>query len=442
MCGGELRGDGSAEITAISKDTRAIRPGDLYIGIRGERFDGGAFAHEAAARGAAGAIIERSQASSTPPGFPVIAVEDALAALSRLAAAWRDRLTLRALCITGSNGKTSTKEFVASVLSERYRVTKTEGNLNNHIGLPLSILAARGQDQIAVWEIGMNHPGEIAPLARLARPDIGIITNIGVAHIEFLGSREAIAREKGMLAEAVHEGGSVILSGDDPSTPAIRARTRARVVLAGGSAGSVTASNIRHGESGVEFLLSAGTEALSVRLQTHGEHMVRNATLAAAAGLEAGLSLEECAVGLARAKMVGGRLQTRIIRGIRVLDDTYNASPDSMEAALDTLRKLPTSGRRVAAIGRMGELGDYAAEGYARVGRAAAGACDLLLGVGADVAPCLDAARDQGLPVILSAETSEEGGRQLRGLLSEGDTLLVKGSRSARMENLIKAFEN
>ena len=203
MCGGVLRpGSPPPTVRRISKDTRTLIPGDLYLALRGENHDGNAYVKEAEARGAAGAIVDDPVVDPSSE-FPVILVDDTLVALHRLAAAWRDRLALKVACITGSSGKTSTKEFAASVFSVRYRVVKTEGNLNNHIGLPLSILAASIADDAAVWEIGMNHPGEIAPLAKLARPDLAIITNIGVAHIEFLGSREAIAAEKGALAEAV-----------------------------------------------------------------------------------------------------------------------------------------------------------------------------------------------------------------------------------------------
>ena len=305
-----------------------------------------------------------------------------LAALHRLAAAWRDRLALKVACVTGSSGKTSTKEFTAAVLSVRYRVVKTEGNLNNHIGLPLSILSASITDDAAVWEIGMNHPGEIAPLARLARPDLAIITNIGVAHIEYMGSREAIAAEKGALAEAVGSSGSVILSAEDDFASQIANRTAARVVPTGLSSGAVTASNIEMSAEGCRFTVHAGTETVAARVSAPGEHMVRNALLAVAAGLEFGLQLEECAEGLAAARLTGGRLTRRILRGVTVLDDTYNANPDSMDAALDTLGALPVAGRRIAVLGRMGELGEHAAAGYQRIGRNAARISDALIAVG------------------------------------------------------------
>ena len=261
MCGGVLHADSpSRTVRRISKDTRTLIPGDLYLALRGENHDGNVYAKDAAAKGAAGAILDAAACRTFPQDFPVILVDDSLAALHRLAAAWRDRLALKVACITGSSGKTSTKEFTAAVLSVRYRVVKTEGNLNNHIGLPLSILSASISDDAAVWEIGMNHPGEIAPLARLARPDLAIITNIGVAHIEYMGSREAIAAEKGALAEAVGSSGAVILSAEDDFASQIASRTTARVVRTGLSSGALTASNIAMSAEGCRFTIHAGNE--------------------------------------------------------------------------------------------------------------------------------------------------------------------------------------
>ncbi len=220
--GGELlRGDGSARVTTICTDSRALRAGDLFLALRGGNFDGHKFVAEAAKLGAAGAVVDQMAAEMMlvlPENFAVIEVADTLAALQQIAAHYRRSLPLKAVVITGSNGKTSTKDFTAAVLKERFQVIKTEGNLNNHIGLPLTILRAGSSDQIGVFEIGMNHTGETEPLARIAQPDVGIITNVGVAHIEFLGSRDAIAQEKGMLAEAVPASGAVVLNADDEYT--------------------------------------------------------------------------------------------------------------------------------------------------------------------------------------------------------------------------------
>lgn len=443
MCGGSLHGTATPLVRRISKDTRTILSGDLYLALRGENHDGNIYAPDAAAKGAAAALIDDPETlKKLPPGFPAILVENSLAALHRLAGAWRDRLAIKVACITGSSGKTSTKEFTAAVLSARYRVVKTEGNLNNHIGVPLSILAASAADDAAVWEIGMNHPGEIAPLADLARPDLAIVTNIGVAHIEYMGSREAIAKEKSALVEAVGPNGSVILPADDDFADFLAKRSQARVVKAGLTSGAVTASDVEMNAEGCRFTLHADGESLSARLPTPGLHMVGNALLAVAAGLEFGLSLEECAEGLASSRLTGGRLLRRNIRGVMLLDDTYNANPDSMEAALQTLGALPTQGQRIAVLGRMGELGSHAESGYRRVGLAAAKLVHTLIAVGPETAPLTAMAREAGLEHIHETSDTTEAGGLLKELTHEGDIVLVKGSRGARMERVIQHFEN
>src|SRR5713101_7049847 len=229
-------GDGNALIERISTDSRTIKRGELFVALRGENFDGHNFVESVAKTGAAGAIVDLIWTGKIPANFTLIRVEDTLRAYQNLAAHYRKSLPLTVLAITGSNGKTSTKDFAAAVLARRFRVTKTQGNFNNHVGLPRTMLEATSQDEVAVWEIGMNHPGEVAALAQLAAPDVAIITNIGVAHIEFMGSREKIAEEKGALAEAVGPQGSVILNADDPFTKSIMLRARAKVILAGTTA--------------------------------------------------------------------------------------------------------------------------------------------------------------------------------------------------------------
>ncbi len=434
------RGTGGTVISHVGKDTRTIRPGELYVALRGENFDGNLFACEAAARGASAVLLDSADAvASLPEGFPALLADDALAALTRLAAAWRERLNLKVLCITGSNGKTSAKEFAAAVLGVRFKVTKTCGNLNNHIGLPLSILAASTSDTAAVWEIGMNHPGEISPLAALARPDAAIITNIGVAHIGFMGSREAIAAEKGTLAEAVPADGFVVLPADD-LCPGIAARCRARVVRTGLAAGDISADSLVEGDNSCSFTLRAGEQSFPARIPCNGAHMVANALQAVAAGIGFGVAPQAAAAALAKTKLVGGRLERRIIRNIIFLDDTYNASPDSMLAALATLRALPGSGHRIAVLGRMGELGSYADEGYRRTGAVAAKCADILVTVGPETAPLAAAAHAAGLGRTHEVADAASAARMLAQLAKPGDIVLVKGSRAAQMENALNLF--
>ena len=433
-----LCGNGSVAVSDISKDTRTIKRGDLYWALQGENFDGHHFVAAAAAAGAAGAVVAQD-VPGTPEGFALIQVADTLTALQRLAAWYRDQLPARVVCLTGSNGKTSTKDFTASVAGTKFAVNKTEGNLNNHIGLPLTILSAKSSDQVCVWEIGMNHAGEIEPLARLARPDIGIITNIGVAHIEFLGSREAIAQEKGMLGEVLRAEDVMILPATDEFAPSLAARTKARVVLVGMPDG-LHAENLRPSTHGLDFDLVLGRERVATHLPVTGEHMVRNALLAVSAGLEVGLSLRECASGLAATKLSARRLACVDVRGVTVLDDSYNANPDSMEAALHALRGLPGGGRRFAVLGRMGELGAYADEGYRRVGRTAASTMDVLIAVGPETAPLIDEATAAGLADVRQAGDTAEAARILRELTRPGDAVVIKGSRAARMERVLEDF--
>src|SRR6059058_577860 len=221
-------GEGTVVINKVSTDSRTIKPGELFVALRGENFEGHDFVEAAAKAAATGALVDLNWAGSVPNNFVLLRATDTLQAYQTLAANYRKSLSLKVLAITGSNGKTSTKDFAAAVLAHRFRVTKTQGNFNNHVGLPRTMLEATSRDEVAVWEIGMNHPGEVAMLAKLAAPDAAIITNIGVAHIEYMGSREAIAAEKGALAKAVAPDGTVILNADDPFSTGIAARARAK----------------------------------------------------------------------------------------------------------------------------------------------------------------------------------------------------------------------
>src|SRR6202022_3679247 len=252
------QGDGKKLVERISTDSRTIKNGELFVALRGENFDGHKFFADVAKTGAAGAIVDVDWKGKVPAKFGIIRAEDTLLAYQNLAANYRKALSIKVLAITGSNGKTSTKDFAASVLGRKFRVTKTQGNFNNHVGLPRTILEATLEDEVAVWEIGMNHPGEVGPLAKIAAPDAAIITNIGIAHIEFMGSREAIAEEKGALAEAVGPQGTVVLNADDAFSKEIATRTQARVTFAGTQEGTVRATDIHQTPDGTEFTVLEG----------------------------------------------------------------------------------------------------------------------------------------------------------------------------------------
>jgi UDP-N-acetylmuramoyl-tripeptide--D-alanyl-D-alanine ligase len=435
-----LSGNPATAALRVSKDTRTIVPGDLYVALKGPNFDGGQFVAEAAAKGAVGALCDGDAPPGLPDHFGILSTPDVLSSLTLMAASWRKQLDLRSVVVTGSSGKTSTKDFTASVLGSSFSVTATEGNLNNHIGLPLSILEAMPEDKVAVWEIGMNHRGEIAPLAGLADPDIGIITGIGTAHIEHLGSREAIASEKGDLLEKIRPDGWAILPADSDFLEFLRRRTSARVIEAGIHRGDLRATSITTVPGGSRFVIEGDFGHADAFLPVPGRHMVGNAMLAVASGIACGIPLGECAAALASVAPAKGRLTPIPVRGLTLLDDTYNANPDSMTAALEAVASFPCQGRRIAVLGRMGELGNHAAEAYERVGRVSAGYLDMLLCVGTEAAAMAESAARHGLENTLVLTDNQAAAKTLSSLAREGDVILLKGSRSARMEEVIRHF--
>src|SRR5438477_857959 len=444
FAGAEIkRGSAEAMIERVSTDSRTIKPGELFVALHGENFDAHNFLEQVAKSGAAGAIVAEQVSAKLPLQFAILRSNDTLAAYQNLAANYRKTLPLKVLCITGSNGKTSTKDFAAAILGRAYRVTKTEGNFNNHVGLPRTILQANREDQFAVWEIGMNHPGEIAALARIASPDAALVTNIGVAHIEFMGSREAIAQEKGALAEAVSVSGFVILNADDLLSASVVKRVRARVILAGIESGAIHAEDVQQTSAGSEFTIIEGAHRCRAQLPVPGLHMVQNAMLAVAAGRAFGVSLEECAAGLVSAPLTKARLQIREINGVQFIDDSYNANPDSMKAALRTLMELDADGKRIAVLGEMRELGDESVRAHREVGETAAELkIDKLIAIGDVAAAIAYGARRAGLQNSSTVASTAEAAELLGELAAPGDLILIKGSRLARTEQVIEAFRN
>ena len=428
-------------VDSVSTDSRTLKPGELFVALRGENFDGHKFVEGAAKSGAAGAMVEEGWRGKVPSQFALLRVSDTLRGYQELAANYRESLPLKVLAITGSNGKTSTKDFAAAVLAQRYRVTKTEGNFNNHVGLPRTMLQAASADQIAVWEIGMNHPGEIGTLAKIAVPDAAIITNVGIAHIEFMGSQEAIAREKGSLAEIIDPDGWVILNADDSFSSDLADRTRARVILAGTTAGEIRATEISQSAEGSDFTILEGAHRCRAQLPVPGLHMIQNALLAIAAGRALGLSLEEAAAGLAAAPLTKARLQIKEIHGVQFIDDSYNANPDSMKAALRTLVELDTDGKRIAVLGEMLELGGETERGHREVGEKAASlGVDQLIAIGNAGKMIAEGARLAGMKNCLAVNSTGEAAEILDRMAQPGDLVLVKGSRSARTEKVLEAF--
>ncbi|MCH7226167.1 UDP-N-acetylmuramoyl-tripeptide--D-alanyl-D-alanine ligase [Haloferula sp. A504] len=434
VTGGSLvGGDPSCTVSGVSTDTRTIQPGDLFVALRGERFDGNQFAASAAAAGASVLLVERWE-GEMPASAAVVQVADGLLALQRLAHWHRHRLDLPVLGITGSNGKTSTKDFARAVLSRRGPVLATKGNLNNHIGVPLTVLSIDDSHTAAVVEMGMNHAGEIAPLCEIAMPRFGIITNIGTAHIENLGSREAIAEEKGALARALPGDGTLFVPAGCDFFDYFRSRTKARVVPVGNGRGLIRAENLAQADGRTRFtLVIEDDSAAEVDLPVLGRHMVKNSLLAAGCGWVLGMDAEEIAAGLSSASLTSGRLRQYESGGVIVFDDTYNANPESMAAAIETLAEtpLPNGGHRYAVLGPMGELGSHGPAAHRDVGRLAAEAGVIVIAVGEAAAGIAEGANAD--LIADPAEAATEIARRTR----PGDAVLFKASRSAAMEQVM-----
>lgn len=436
--GGKIAALGCRSITAgLTTDSRAVVPGCIFLALCGERFDGNNFAADASQRGAAAVVVSRLQGEYAAD-CTVIVVEDTLAALQSIAKWWRGQLApLHVVGLTGSSGKTSTKDMTLAVLSQKYRALATKGNLNNHIGVPLSILSAPQGTQAAVWEMGMNHAGELAPLCEMVQPQIGIITTIGSAHLEYLGSRENIAQEKCTVARALPADGYMIYPATDDFAAMIAEQTAATPLPVGGCDSAVRAANVRSTALGSSFdLCIDGWEPVRIHLPVPGAHMVSNSLLAAAAGWKLGCSAEQIAAGLAQASLTHGRLACYEVEGCTVVDDTYNANPESMKAALDTVAALRGPKRCIAVLGKMGELGQGGIVAHADVGLHAASlgyAAVVVVGPSCPEIEALCEAAGESIPTA-QADTAVEAAVLLRGMVQPGDAVLFKGSRSAGME--------
>ncbi len=445
-------------ITEAAIDSRQTIPGSLFVALPGERTDGHDFVEEAFRRGASFALIQREMAAlptldvrhgldeaalaALQPPF-CLRVESSLSALQQIARFWRRKLDLRVIGITGSVGKSTTKEVIAEVLSRRYRTLKNPGNLNNEIGLPLTLLRLGSGYQRAVLEMGFYVPGEIAFLCDIALPQIGVITNIGTVHAERAGSQEAIFRGKAELVEALPPDGVAILNFDDPWVRKMEEKTKARVFFYGLSPeADLWADQVEGlGLEGIRFRLHYKQETLHTRVPMIGRHSVHTALRAAAVGLAEGLTWQEIFEGLrygyTQLRLVAVRSQS----GALLLDDTYNASPESMLAALNLLSEL--EGRKVAVLGDMLELGPYERQGHEMVGLRAAQVVDVLLTLGPRARMIASAARRAGMKSSRVLEFDEQQPiiEWLEKNLTSGDVVLIKGSHGLRMDRITAALE-
>lgn len=441
MSGGKVvRGEASLKISSVCTDTRAVQPGSLFVALKGERFDGHDFIGEAFSKGAVAALVSRSDPSAKGA---LIEVEDTLLGLQRFAKTFRLQHNVKIVAVTGSSGKSSTKDMIFSVLSRRFCTHKTQGNFNNHIGLPLTLLALEEKHEFAVVEIGMNHPGEIDPLAALAMPDVAVVTNVGWAHIEAFENQDDIALEKGRLVHALSGNGLAILNGDDDRVRGMAGVTAARTCFAGaGAKNDYRGSDLLLTDSGMKFQLHTPSGTREITLPIQAPHMMGNALLAAAVGAEFGLTLDEIAEGLSQVKLLKGRCQISPYHDGWLIDDTYNANPDSMIAGFEMVRQLPGKGRNVALLGAMGELGKHSRFLHEKVGTAAAEkGIGLLFALGEDSRHTVSAAREAGIPSCLWFADHKALASSYRSASLPGDRILVKGSRSQTMEHVVTALK-
>ncbi len=477
---GSLVASGKAGVlvSGATWDSRELSPGDAYLALPGARVDGHDFALSACERGAACVLVSRDlspdvMAALRAASCAVVRVDDTAAALVELARAWRGCLSGTVLGITGSSGKTTTKNLVRDVLARGMDVVATKANQNNELGVPRTLLAADEATDAVVVEMGMRGMGQIAGLCEYVRPDMGLVTNVGTSHIELLGSRENIALAKGELFDALPAGGIAFINAADDYTPFLLNELQlhdrgVRMVFYDGSDSYARSRELGIWQNADPFVWAEDIQydalarpSFTIRarhfaemglpdadadarcaLALSGAHNVANACAAAAVGLAFGLSLEQCCLALAEAKPESGRQELRETpAGVHVVDDSYNANPDSTRAALDAFARMFVGSRRIAVLGDMLELGDYAEEGHRIVGtRAAECGLELLVCVGDESRAIAAAARDGGMPAdrIREMNTADEAAGLLRGAVCKGDAVLVKGSHSMGLARVVE----
>jgi UDP-N-acetylmuramoyl-tripeptide--D-alanyl-D-alanine ligase len=439
--GALVAGDLGVPVTGVSIDSRRLTIGEAFFAIRAAR-DGHDFLRDAAARGAS-CLVVHNLPDDMPPSVPTVLVDDTTRALGRLAAYHRARFDVPVAAVTGSNGKTTTKEMMAGVLSALGPVLKPEGSFNNQWGLPLTLLRLSPEHRAMALELGANTPGEIESLAAICRPTVGVVTVVQGAHTEFFGSLDGVAHEKSALVRAIPPDGAVVLNADDPRVLAMHTQSRARVLYFSTRPGAdvVAASPAVDGSDGLRFTLGIGQARRPLQLAFAGRHNVTNALAAAGVGRALGLSIEQIALGLESARPVKGRCVWRPAGRIRILDDTYNANPGSVGASLETLAATSEGRRRVVVFGDMLELGDSSESAHREMGRAvaASGAAEFV-GLGRWAQVAVEAARAAGLAESHHVTTFEDAVALMLKRLAPGDAVLVKGSRGMRMERVVDAL--
>jgi len=445
MGGVMVQGDPDTAFTGISTDSRTLTPGELFVALRGETFDGHHFVEEALRRGAGGVVVHRDTPGMGNEEFPMIMVHDTLMALGDLALFWRSTHPVPLIAVVGSNGKTTTKEMTATILGRSYAVLKNPGTLNNLIGLPLSLLQMNSRHQVAILELGMNQRGEIRRLAQIARPDLTILTNVNKAHLEGLESLRGVMEAKAEVLEGMTRDGRLIFNADDPGVRWIRKRYRGKTVsFALSSEADWTATDIRVGTNcETQFRLEGPTGVRAITLRLIGEHQVYNALAAAATAHLLGMEMAAIADGLEAFEPPPMRMEVvRLKDEITVIHDAYNANPQSMHYALKTLAQVARD-RTVAVLGDMAELGDHAVDAHLALGKEAHHwGINLLFCVGTFAPYVVQGAIEAGMhPTTAAAvESREELSQRLIQSVRTKDCILIKGSRVMKMEAVVGAL--
>ncbi|UCH78771.1 MAG: UDP-N-acetylmuramoyl-tripeptide--D-alanyl-D-alanine ligase [Candidatus Coatesbacteria bacterium] len=434
-----LSGDPGITVTGVATDSRTIRPGELFVALSGEKFDGADYVADAAARGACAAVVARE----VPEAVPQVLVPDTLEALRLLARARRAEFRGNVVAVTGSCGKTTTKDLIGAVLARKYRVRVSEGNYNNEVGVPLSILALEPDEELLVLELGVSAPGEMAPLAEAAGPTVAVVTNVGPTHLEFFGDVAAVRREKMTLLHYVRLGGTAVLNAEDPLVAAMAAElANGLKVVAFGLAEPASlwpADLVSEGFAGSRFTLPGGTP---IALPLPGQFNVLNALAAAAVGRVLGVPEEEVAAALAAYR--GGPLRSSIAtngRGVTFFVDCYNSSPEAAKAALAFVAETPAEGRRVAVLGDMLELGEATEAAHRGVGEFAASAgFDVVVGFGPGGRLIAEGARAAGmaLEAVAVFDDGDALASYLQTELASGDVVVVKASRAVHLESVLR----
>lgn len=440
-CGGRLlAGKPDGMVVGVSTDTRTLAAGELFVALRGDRFDGHEFLELAVCRGAYGVVIDRPEA--VPAGFAaaVVQVADSRIALGRMAAVYRAEYDVPVIAVAGSNGKSTTKELLASVLRQGRSVLASPASFNNDIGVPLTLFRLTKEHQVVVVELGTNHPGELAPLVRLAQPRYGVLTNLGHEHLEFFGGLEGVIQEEGWLGELLPAAGALFVPGGCRGVEEVVRRTRARVVRVGSEESNAwRVLAVEPGVGGVRMAVQAPEVGLGGEydLKLLGRHQVNNALLALAVGASFGLSREQLRHGLAACAALPHRLENWTAGGVHVIDDAYNANADSVVAALETLRDFPCAGRRIAVLGEMAELGEASMGQHGVIGRKAAElGVDQLFAIGNMAAHVGAAARSAGLVRVLELSDVAAAAAALARFVRPGDVVLLKASRKVALERI------